>query len=105
MMKSWYANVYIPHARADFDIYFLDYALPESGETTQFRKVASRPLASAFDDMIVALYGSGNTIPLPFDAPKVGFTRVSEMYCKGHSGDKHYLVARIMDVYISKSNS
>lgn len=97
--------MYIPYARADFGICFPDYALSESGNTTQLRKVASRLLASAFDDMIVALYGSGTPIPLLFDAPKVGFTRVSEMYCKGHSGDKHYLVARIIDVYIWKSNS
>lgn len=59
--------------------YRLGYSIGNS-DVAWVKDFSPELLPVGFDGVMFALFASGNSLPWPFDAPEVGFSKVREEY-------------------------
>jgi hypothetical protein len=67
-------------------LYQLGYSIG-SESVTWVHEFPPSDLPVGFDGAMFALFASGNSLPWPFNAPQVGFSKVEEKYYDEGFGD------------------
>jgi hypothetical protein len=74
------------HIRVEPRLYQLGYSIANES-VTWIHDFPPSDLPVGFDGAMFVLFASGNSLPWPFDAPQVGFSKVEEEYYDEGFGD------------------